>query len=64
MPNLPLGVSEPYLTYVKDAADGINPFVYIKGYGDISVSLVDAAKHDELSVDVDMTISDDFPLVK
>ena len=63
MPNLSLGVPEPYLTYLKDAADGINSFVYIKGYGDLS-SLVDAAKHDELSVDVDMTISDDFPIVK
>jgi len=53
------GVPEPYLTYLKSAADGVNPFVYIKG---MTVTLVDAAKHDIQFVDVDMTVPDDFPL--
>ncbi len=53
------GVPEPFLTYLKNAADGINPFVYIKGS---TVTLVDAAKHDIRAADVDMTIPDDFPL--
>ena len=53
------GVPEPFLTYLKGAADGTNPFVYIKGS---TVTLVDAAKHDILSTDVDMTVPDDFPL--
>ena len=53
------GVPEPFLTYLKAAVDGTNPFVYIKGS---TVTLVDAAKHDILAVDVDMTIPDDFPL--
>jgi hypothetical protein len=52
-------VPEPFLTYLNDAADGINPFVYIDGS---TVKLVDAAKHDILATDVDMTIPDDFPL--
>jgi predicted extracellular nuclease len=53
------GVPAPYLQYLKDAADGLNPFVYIKGS---DVTLVDAAMHDLGSVDVPMTIPDDFPL--
>src|SRR5690606_12945139 len=43
------------------AADGVNPFVYIKEAA-LSLSLVDAAKHDIQSIDVDMTVPDDFPL--
>lgn len=54
------GVPEPYLAYLKAAADGTNPFVYIKE-GALSLSLVDAAKHDIQATDVDMTIPDDFP---
>jgi hypothetical protein len=53
------GVPEPYLTYLYAAADGTNPFVYIKG---TTVKLVDAAKHDIQSTDVDMTVPDNYPL--
>ena len=53
------GVPEPYLAFLKGAADGINPFVYIKG---TTVKLVDAAKHAIAGSDVDMTIPDNFPL--
>ncbi|MBN1321444.1 MAG: IPT/TIG domain-containing protein [Thermoleophilia bacterium] len=55
------GVPEPYLAYLKSAAAGgasDKPFVYIKGS---TVKLVDAAKHDLASTDVDMTIPGDFP---
>ncbi len=55
------GTPDPYLTYLNDAADGVNPFVYIKEAA-LSLSLVDAAKHDIQSTDVDMTVPDDFPL--
>ncbi len=57
--------SEPldFLGYLKGAADGINPFVFIKEEG-LSLSLVDAAKHALQSEDVDMTVPDDFPLGK
>ena len=55
------GVPEPYLTYLQDAADGDNPFVYIKGDGTTAVTLVDAAKHDLGAGDVDMTVPDTFP---
>jgi hypothetical protein len=53
------GVPEPFLTYLNGAADGTNPFVYIKG---ATVQLVDAAKHALLATDVDMTIPGDYPL--
>ena len=55
------GVPEPYLGYLKLAANGDKPFVYIKGS---SVTLVDAAKHDLAAgnPDVDMTVPDNFPL--
>ena len=53
------GTPEPYLTYLQDAADGVNPFVFIDGE---TVSLVDAAKHDLAFIDVPMTIPDDYPL--
>lgn len=54
------GVPEPFLTYLKDAADGYNPFVYINTD---TLKLVDAAKHDILGgSDVDMTVPGDFPL--
>ncbi|NLE57307.1 MAG: hypothetical protein GX616_03025, partial [Planctomycetes bacterium] len=56
------GVPAPYLAYLVGAANGTNPFVYIKGDGTIAVSLVDAAKHDIQSADVAMTVPDDFPL--
>ncbi len=52
-------VPEPFLAFLKGAANGTNPFVYIKG---TTVTLVDAAKHFILGTDVDMTIPDDFPL--
>jgi hypothetical protein len=53
--------SEPidFLGYLQDAADGLNPFVYIKG---TTVRLVDAAKWDLLAEEHDMTVPDDFPL--
>ena len=53
------GMPAAFLTYLQGAADGTNPFVYIKGS---SVTLVDAAKRDLLSMDVAMTVPDDFPL--
>ncbi|MGI6375415.1 MAG: InlB B-repeat-containing protein [Anaerolineae bacterium] len=53
------GVPEPALSYLKGAAAGTNPFVYIRGS---TVALVDAAQHDLDSVDVDMTVPDDYPL--
>ena len=53
------GVPEPFLSYLQGAADGIQPFVYIKG---TTVTLVDAAKHDLVPTDVDMTVPDNFPL--
>ena len=52
------GVPEPYLTYLKDAADSTNPFVYIRGS---TVTLVDAAKRDLQTVDDPMTVPDTFP---
>ncbi len=55
------GTPDPYLTYLNNAADGVNPFVYIREAA-LSLSLVDAAKHDIQSIDVDMTVPDDFPL--
>ncbi len=53
------GVPAPYLAYLNGAADGLNPFVYINGS---TVKLVDGAKYFVQSVDVDMTVPDDFPL--
>ena len=44
---------------LKGAADGTNPFVYIKGS---TVTLVDAAKHYLGPGDVAMTVPDNFPL--
>jgi VCBS repeat-containing protein len=55
------GVPTPYLEYLNGAADGTNPFVFIKEAG-LSLSLVDAAKHTIQGTDVDMTVPDDFPL--
>ena len=52
------GVPEPYLTYLKDAADSTNPFVYIRGS---TVTLVDAAERDLQAVDDPMTVPDTFP---
>jgi len=54
------GTPEPYLSYLKAAANGLEPFVYIDGS---TVKLVDAAKHDlpPAGPDVDMTIPGDFP---
>jgi hypothetical protein len=58
--------SEPvdFLTYLQDAVDGENPFVYIKGdqSDPYALSLVDAAKYDLLAQVSDMTVPDDFPL--
>ena len=51
----------PYLTYLKAAAAGAEPFAYLKADG-TTLSLVDAAKRDLGGVDVDMTVPDDFPL--
>jgi hypothetical protein len=54
------GVPEPFLTYLKHAADGSNPFVYINTD---TLKLVDATKHDLLGgSDIDMTVPGDFPL--
>ena len=52
-----------FLGYLSGAANSTNPFVYIKGNAaDWSIALVDAAKHDLMATDVDMTVPDDFPL--
>ncbi len=56
------GVPEPYLTYLKNAADGVNPFAYIKGDGTKTMTLVDAAKHDIQALDVPMEIPDNYPI--
>ncbi|MFA6552197.1 MAG: Ig-like domain-containing protein [Candidatus Paceibacterota bacterium] len=54
------GVPEPFLTYLKNAVDGNNPFVYING---TTIKLVDAARHDILGgADTDMAIPDNYPL--
>ena len=60
------GVPEPYLSYLIAAANGEEPFVYIKGDvegGTFPVRLVDAAqKANEGNIDVGMIIPDDFPV--
>jgi len=56
------GVPEPFLTYLKNAVDGVNPFAYIKGDGTTNIKLIDSAKHDILTADTDMAIPDDYPL--
>jgi len=48
---------DAYRAYLTDAANGAEPFVYIKGE---DVTLVDAAKHDLGAGDFPMTIPDDF----
>jgi len=54
--------SDPWLTYLQDAAKGTNPFAYIKVVDGTSLSLIDAAKHDiSPNNDVSMEIPDDFP---
>ena len=50
--------AEPFLTYLNAAADGTNPLSTSRG----RLTLVDAAKHDILSMDAEMTVPDDFPL--
>ena len=56
------GTPEPFLTYLKDAVDGNNPFAYIKGDGiSRQGQLVDAARHDILSEDRPMAIPGDYP---
>ena len=49
---------EPWKSYLVDAANGTKPFAYIKGS---TLELVDAAQHDLVPTDVDMTIPGDFP---
>jgi len=56
------GIPAEYLTYLTGAANGTNPFVFIKGHPDLSVTLVDGAKHIVGEYDEDMTVPDDFPL--
>ena len=56
------GLPSEYLTYLTGAANGTNPFVFIKGHPDLSVTLVDGAKHVVGENDADMTVPDDFPL--
>lgn len=55
------GTPEPYLTYLKNAIDGIKPFAYILGNASGDVDLIDAAKHDLGPGDTDMTIPGDYP---
>ncbi len=50
---------EPFLTYLNEAVDGINPFVYINGS---TVKLVDGARHYFNAPDSDMAIPGNYPL--
>lgn len=56
--------SGEFLTYLNGAAEGTNPFVYIKGNGTTSVQLIDGARHQAFagSQDLDMVIPGDAPL--
>lgn len=52
------GVPEPFLSYLKNAADGTNPFAYINGS---TIGLVDAAQYDILGIQKGMIIPGDYP---
>ena len=56
--------SGEFLTYLNGAADGTNPFAYIKGDGTTAVQLIDGARHQAFagSQDVAMAIPGDAPL--
>lgn len=51
---------EPFLTYLKNAVDGSNPFAYIHQVGS-AIKLVDAAKYYLISANDDMTVPGDYP---
>jgi cysteine-rich repeat protein len=55
------GVPEPFLTYLKDAVDGNEPFALIKADGTIDVELLDAAKYNLVPQEVGMTVPGDYP---
>lgn len=57
-----MGYPEPYLSYLKDAVDGLKPFAYLKTEKN-SLTLLDGAKHNYQPADeTDMTIPDNYPL--
>ena len=58
------GMPAEYLTYLNGAANGVNPFVFIRGASAApwSVTLVDGARHVVGGSDAAMTVPDDFPL--
>jgi hypothetical protein len=54
---------EPWLAYLKDAADGTEPFALIKADGSTAVTLLDGAKYNvpATPMEVPMTIPGDYP---
>jgi hypothetical protein len=61
--NARVGLPENYKNYLIDAANGDEPFVFIKGHSDLSVTLVDAAQYVIGGIlDSPMIVPDDFPL--
>jgi hypothetical protein len=52
------GTPEPYLTYLKNAADGTEPFAYIEG---LDQNLLDGAMWAIHSIETDMRIPGDYP---
>jgi hypothetical protein len=52
------GTPEPFLSYLKNASEGILPFAYINGE---DLSLVDGARYSLLNVKTDMAIPGDYP---
>jgi len=53
------GTPDPYLTYLKAAVDGTQPFAFINGS---TLKLVDAARYTYNNVDTDMAVPGDYPL--
>jgi len=55
------GTPEPYLSYLKDAVDGTEPFVYVDGTTE-KPTLVDAAQHDHNGgIKLGMIVPGDYP---
>jgi hypothetical protein len=57
------GIPNPYLTYLKGAVDGTEPFAYIKGDGTTSILLIDGARHNfGSSNEIGMAVPGNYPL--
>ena len=54
--------SEPWRTYLNEAAAGIQPFAYIKGSGDTSIRILDGARYSLAALEMDMVVPDNYPL--